>query len=270
MSNCKCKFNSIFGSIHEMVITDTGISRISRANLNFGDVIGAAVAMDGDVVDSDDSPEEDKGTFKVDTIIDVHLAAASCITCHALCMAFLLWKQKPCLPSAQAPTTSFHIITVDISDVLKQSVDQAPDELANVSLLKSGYLSCSPLQPTLAISLSCLELYHQIHWRKPSFSVQAMVECTYFQSLCDQFAVMFDAYLAIACKQPNDPSLYPARLDAFDGNSSLKHIDGSGHTDRCSFQSSYLIPAAEVKLFKDNVRLHPGTQTTVGNEVHPL
>ncbi|KAG1888655.1 hypothetical protein F4604DRAFT_1877215 [Suillus subluteus] len=219
----------------------------------------------------------------------------------SLAEAFLLWKQNPCLPSAQAPTTSFHVTAVDITH----------NELANVSLLKSGYLGCSPLQPTLAISLSCLELYHQIRRRKPSFSVQAMVKVlcalhnrTYFQSLRDQFAVAFDAYLAIvrevknlvdqvlgrdtphwcmlhACppcnykvrslyllQQPNDPPLYPARLDAFDGNSSLKRVDGSGHADEHSFRSSYLIPTAEVELFKDDVRLRPGTQTTAGNEVH--
>ncbi|KAG1891130.1 hypothetical protein F4604DRAFT_1876299 [Suillus subluteus] len=163
----------------------------------------------------------------------------------------------------------------------------------------------------LAISLSCLELYHQICRRKPSFSVQAMVKVlcalhnrTYFQSLRDQFAVAFDAYLAIvrevknlvdqvlgrdmphwhmlhACppcnykvrslyllQQPNDPPLYPARLDAFDGNSSLKRVDGSGHANERSFRSSYLIPTAEVELFKDDVRLRPGTRTTAGNEVH--
>ncbi|KAG1849095.1 hypothetical protein C8R48DRAFT_778679 [Suillus tomentosus] len=384
MSHHKCKFNSTFGSIHETVITNTGTSRTSRANLskicvdrlaleqenlqshrelsdatqqvlaeatlyannysnNVGDSfadlggsIGAAVAMDGDVVDSNDSMEEDKGSEMHPPVSghDRHTVSAArtqvfkCIQgrhrCRcaprsrlihncamqnawqdqmpSLAKAFLLWKQNPCLPSTQAPTTSFHVTAVDISNILEQSVDQAHDELANVSLLKSGYLGCSPLQPTLAISLSCLKLYRQIRWRKPSFSVQAIIKVlcalhnrTYFQSLRDQFAVAFDAYLAIvrevknlvdqvlgrdtphwhmlhACppcnyKQPNDPPLYPAQLDTFDGNSSLKHIDGSGHADERSFQSSYLIPAAEVDLFKDDVHLCPGTRTTAGNEV---
>ncbi|KAG1729622.1 uncharacterized protein EDB91DRAFT_1059885, partial [Suillus paluster] len=171
------------------------------------------------------------------------------------------------------------------------------------SLLKSGYLGCSPLQPTLAISLGCLELYHQIRRRKPSFSVQGMVKVlcslhnrTYFQSLHDQFAIAFDTYLAIlrevrtlvdqalgrdtphwrmlhACpvcnyKQPDEPPLYPARLDAFDGNNSLKRVNGSGHADERSFPSTYLIPAAEVDLFKDDVRLRPGTRMTTGDNVH--
>jgi hypothetical protein len=56
------------------------------------------------------------------------------------------------------------------------SVDQCDDELANVSLIRAGYLGGSPVQPMLAVSLECLELYHQIHRRKVSFSVQAMVK----------------------------------------------------------------------------------------------
>ncbi|KAG1767502.1 hypothetical protein EDD22DRAFT_978132 [Suillus occidentalis] len=165
-------------------------------------------------------------------------------------------------------------------------------------LILSGYLGCSPLQPTLAISLGCLELYHQIRRRKPSFSVQGMVKvlCALHNSLRDQFAVAFDTYLTIlrevktlvdqalgrdtphwrmlhacpACnyKQPDEPPLYPARLDAFDGNNSLKRVDGSGHADERVFQSTYLIPAGEVDLFKDDVRLRPGTRITTGDDVH--
>ncbi|KAG1884153.1 hypothetical protein F4604DRAFT_1677288 [Suillus subluteus] len=53
------------------------------------------------------------------------------------------------------PASMFHVSTVDITC-------KAHKELANVSLLKLGFLSCSPLQPTVAVSLHCLELYHQI------------------------------------------------------------------------------------------------------------
>ncbi|KAG2085334.1 uncharacterized protein F5147DRAFT_659545 [Suillus discolor] len=51
-----------------------------------------------------------------------------------------------------------------------------PDELANVSLIKAGFLGCSPQQPTAAITLEYLELDHQICHHKHSFSVQAMGE----------------------------------------------------------------------------------------------
>jgi hypothetical protein len=68
----------------------------------------------------------------------------------------------------------FSCILVDYVHV--RSVNQCDDELANVSLIKAGYLGGSPVQPMLAVSLECLELYHQIRRRKPSFSVQAMVK----------------------------------------------------------------------------------------------
>ncbi|KAG0692050.1 hypothetical protein DFH29DRAFT_1052446 [Suillus ampliporus] len=177
------------------------------------------------------------------------------------------------------------------------SVPQAADELANVSLINVGLLGCSPIQPKIAVSLQCLELYHQIRQRKPSFSVQAMVKVlcalhnrSYFQALQDQFAIAFDAYLDIlrriqelanialkrdgphwrmlhscpACdyKQENEPALIPARMDSMDGNSSLKRVDGSGHTDERVFKTSYLISPDKVDTFKDDVRLQPGTHGT--------
>ncbi|KAG1892237.1 hypothetical protein F4604DRAFT_1875645 [Suillus subluteus] len=167
------------------------------------------------------------------------------------------------------------------------SVQQAADELANVSLINIGLLGCSPIQPTIAVSLQCLELYHQIRRRKPSFSVQAMVKVlcalhnrSYFQALRDQFAIAFDVYLDIlrrvqelantalkrdtphwrmlhscpACnyKQENEPTLIPARMDSMDSNSSLKRVDGSGHADERIFKSSYLILPDEVDIFKDD------------------
>jgi hypothetical protein len=51
------------------------------------------------------------------------------------------------------------------------------------------------------------------------------------------------------------------RLDTFDGNNSLKHVDGSGHADERCFTSSYLISTDEVEQFKDDVCLRPGTHT---------
>ncbi|KAG2753193.1 hypothetical protein P692DRAFT_201706191, partial [Suillus brevipes Sb2] len=166
------------------------------------------------------------------------------------------------------------------------------------SLVNIGLLGCSPLQPKIAVSFQCLELYHQIRRRKPSFSVQAMVKVlcalhnrSYFQALWDQFAIAFDAYLDIlrgvreladialkrdsphwrmlhscpACnyKQENEPALIPARMDSMDGNSSLKRVDGSGHADERIFKSSYLIPPDEVDVFKDDVRLRPGTRAAI-------
>ncbi|KAG2100429.1 uncharacterized protein F5147DRAFT_582048 [Suillus discolor] len=213
--------------------------------------------------------------------------------------AYLQWKHdKPDEVHADQPRASkFHVSTVDITCYMHvKPIIQAHEELANVSLLKLGFFGCSPLQPTVTVSLHCLKLYHQIRHQKPSFSVQAMVKVlcalhnvihTYFQSLRDQFAIAFDVYLGIlrsvkglvdealqhdsvnwrmlhACppcnyKQPDEPLLYPARLNSFDGNNSLKCIDGSGHADERLFKSLYFIHPANIKLFKDDVRLRPGT-----------
>ncbi|KAG1871676.1 hypothetical protein F4604DRAFT_1881103 [Suillus subluteus] len=116
----------------------------------------------------------------------------------------------------------------------------------------------------------------------------ALHKRTYFQSFRDQFAIAFDAYLDILChvkavvnqalgrdslnwrmlnacppcsyKQDNEAPLDPSRLDSMDGNNSLKRVDGSGHADERIFPSDYLIAPSEVELFKDDVRLRPGTR----------
>ncbi|KAG1849410.1 hypothetical protein F4604DRAFT_1687444 [Suillus subluteus] len=217
-----------------------------------------------------------------------------------LASSFLSWKHGG-VESVTSEINSrigstFHVTSVGIlSFCAVQTIHQAPDELANVSLIKAGFLGCSPQQPTTAIALECLELYHQICRRKPSFSVQAMVKVlctlhkrTYFQSFRDQFAIAFDAYLDIlrhvkavvnqalgcdslnwrmlnACppcsyKQDNEALLDPSRLDSMDGNNSLKRVDGSGHADEHIFPSDYLIVPSEVELFKDDVHLRPGTR----------
>jgi hypothetical protein len=85
---------------------------------------------------------------------------------------YYCWYNKFVLFSSIFSISSF--ILIDYVHVW--SVDQRDDELANVSLIRAGYLGGSPVQPTLAMSLECLELYHQICWRKASFSVQVMVK----------------------------------------------------------------------------------------------
>jgi len=53
------------------------------------------------------------------------------------------------------------------------AIRQLPDELANVSLVRVGFLGCSPTMPSVAISFRCLEFYHQLRRRQSSFSIQA-------------------------------------------------------------------------------------------------
>jgi hypothetical protein len=101
------------------------------------------------------------------------------------------------------------------------TIQQRPNEPANAALLRMGLLGCSPLQPTIAIRIECLELYHQIRRRQSSFSIQAItkvlctlhnvrvvgcyvmmsysltIQITYFRQLRDQFSDAFDIYLQI-------------------------------------------------------------------------
>ena len=61
---------------------------------------------------------------------------------------------------------------------------QQNDEPANVSLVRQGLLGCSPVVPTVAISLKTLELVHRLRRRHPQLGIQAIV-----WALCDIHAV---------------------------------------------------------------------------------
>ncbi|KAG2341415.1 hypothetical protein BDR05DRAFT_1001795 [Suillus weaverae] len=215
-----------------------------------------------------------------------------------LIAAYLRWKlHEASVPPVDPGPFEFDVSTVDVfAFVSSTSIPQAAEEPANVSLINVGLIGCSPIQPTIAISLKCLKLYHQVHRRKPSFNIQAMVKvlCALHNApLHDQFTIAFDVYLDIlwhvqekvnialkrdspdwrmlhacpACdyKQENESILLPGRMDSIDGNNSLKRVDGSGHADECIFRSSYLIPASEVDAFKDDVQLRPGTRRVAEN-----
>lgn len=66
-------------------------------------------------------------------------------------------------------------------------------------------------------------------------------------------------------QQPDEPPLYPARLDAFDGNNLLKCVDSSGHADEHCITSSYLITTDDIEKFKDDVRLCPATRSATAH-----
>ncbi|KAG1788608.1 hypothetical protein EV424DRAFT_1356046, partial [Suillus variegatus] len=133
---------------------------------------------------------------------------------------------------------------------------QHMDEPANSSLLRIGLLGCSPLQPTIAIRLECLELYHQIRRYQSSFSIQAFTKvlCTLHNSLDRDHEdwPMSGACPCCTFEQPNEPILIPRRLHCMDGNFSAKRLDGSGSSDLRVFRSYYFIPHADVEHFKDD------------------
>ncbi|KAG1721638.1 hypothetical protein EDB19DRAFT_1646337, partial [Suillus lakei] len=173
------------------------------------------------------------------------------------------------------------------------AIQQHVDEPANSSLLHIGLLGCSPLQPTIAIRLQCLELYHQIQRFQSLFSIQAFTKvlCTLHNVHLSfiiliihshNALVVFDVYLNIlrcvclcidqsldrdhenwpmsgACPcctfevSLKSPILIPRRLHCMDGNFSAKRLDGSGMSDPRIFRSHYFIPQADVEHFKDDV-----------------
>lgn len=57
-----------------------------------------------------------------------------------------------------------------------RQIVQPAGQPGNVSLALQGFLGVSPLQPTIAISFRCLEVYHQLRRRQASLSIQAMAK----------------------------------------------------------------------------------------------
>ena len=63
-------------------------------------------------------------------------------------------------------------------------------------LIRQGYLPCSPLKPTVAITIRAMELFRLLHLRCPHVSVQS-----YVKTLCDMHLVRlvpcqsYDTYL---------------------------------------------------------------------------
>ncbi|KAF8330271.1 hypothetical protein F5887DRAFT_1064156 [Amanita rubescens] len=160
------------------------------------------------------------------------------------------------------------------------------------SLLRNGYLGCSPLMPTVALSLRTLSLYREIHRTCPRLSLEAMAKTLcylqnvpYHQYLRNQFMASFDAYLEIrqrvkqkldevlgynsgnrlsracpACfkRVPGEQEQEFSVLLSIDGNNSLKRISASIRgtqemPDSRSIQSDRWITSHEVDQFKDEV-----------------
>ncbi|KAG2042380.1 hypothetical protein BDR03DRAFT_1006782 [Suillus americanus] len=221
----------------------------------------------------------------------------------ALTNAYLTWKHNSSLNVAQTSAHKFQVTAVHVFELdYFHDITQQHKEVANVSLLHVGLLGCSPTAPTVAISLQCLELYHQLRRRQSSFSIQAFTKVlcainnvNYAQTFRDQFSITFDIYLTIlrsvrsqvdmalgrtdpdwrlrhGCppctfEQPNECLLYPASLKAMDGNNSAKRMANAGSADLRIFPSRYMIPPDQVDVFKDDVRLRPAANSTEENTV---
>ncbi|KAG2155230.1 uncharacterized protein EDB93DRAFT_1239162 [Suillus bovinus] len=88
-----------------------------------------------------------------------------------------------------------NIELVDIFSRKHASLQPHPShKYPNETLIHHGYLGCSPLFPTVAISIRTLAVYWQVHRTCPRFSIQA--QC---KALCHlhNFSDAYDIYLKI-------------------------------------------------------------------------
>ncbi|KAG2113282.1 hypothetical protein BD769DRAFT_1364185, partial [Suillus cothurnatus] len=125
-----------------------------------------------------------------------------------LARAYLQWKHNNEYHDMNLSMEEGHIFHVTTVRTFEReacvSIHQCPEEPANVALLRLGLLGCSPVEPSVAIEVHMLELYHRLWHRHAQLSIQAFT-----RALCDihkvnyrtcfqeQFSIAFDAYLSI-------------------------------------------------------------------------
>lgn len=87
---------------------------------------------------------------------------------------------------------SFGINVVDIHSLeTEATIHRNEDTKASVALVQAGYLGTVPEQPSLAISLRTLELYHTLRLFKPSFSIEAFAKAMcHLYSVCDSLFLL--------------------------------------------------------------------------------
>ncbi|KAG7094740.1 hypothetical protein E1B28_005557 [Marasmius oreades] len=169
-----------------------------------------------------------------------------------------------------------------------------------ISLARHGLIGCSPEQPSIAVPIHFLHIYHQIHRVCPHYSLDALarsLQHVHFLPqgtiLNDQLCSEYDIYLAIlrnvktlclealgrnieqiltttTCapctyKLKDKPSLVPSMLIAMDGNNSLKMVDtdyklGKPRIDKQTLPDHHWIEDERVNKFKDEVAKNQARQ----------
>ncbi|KAJ6568722.1 hypothetical protein B0H19DRAFT_1065531 [Mycena capillaripes] len=179
---------------------------------------------------------------------------------------------------------------------------------ANQTLLRYGYLGCSPESPAMAFPLEFLEQFRQIHRVCPRFSFDALAKALNNlhkvprkRYLRDQLSDAYDAYLAILrgvdtrvqkalnregdwhsqnicppCfyKTVGEPSLKYSYLACYDGNNSLKLVDatfqaGTPRSDDRKSTSFRWLSAEQVDRFQDEVKTSHKSVTTMHSAMEP-
>ncbi|KAG1791821.1 uncharacterized protein HD556DRAFT_1240156 [Suillus plorans] len=207
----------------------------------------------------------------------------------------------PSFPPSDEPTLDGDCLSlknielVDIFSRKRVSLQPHPShQYPNETLIHHGYLGCSPLFPTVAISICTLAAYRQAHRTCPRFSIQAQCKALchlhnipYRPYLNAQFSDAYDIYLEIlhrvdvlinqalnrsspnwrllnccpCCfyKLEDEENLALDWLVTMDGNNSLKRwtsstADGTARKDSRRFRSDYWLDRSTVDRFKDEVR----------------
>ncbi|KAG1766385.1 hypothetical protein EV702DRAFT_979590 [Suillus placidus] len=207
----------------------------------------------------------------------------------------------PCIPDVDVAingSDGLSLTDIDLVNIFgrQQMSFQPPTShhYPNETLIYHGYLGCSPLRPTVAISIRTLATYRQYHRACPRFSIQAQCKALcnlhdmpYRPYLNSQFSDTYNIYLEIlhrvdrclnealmrntpnwrllnAClccsyKLQDKPPQVIDWLFCIDGNNSLKRWASSTYgltpqKDSRQARSDYWVDQATVDTFKDMVR----------------
>ncbi|KAI6020940.1 hypothetical protein BKA83DRAFT_4464510 [Pisolithus microcarpus] len=180
---------------------------------------------------------------------------------------------------------------VDLFTRRRATLPYKPHHLyPNEVLIYHGYIGCSPILPTVAVSLRTLATYHQIHCICPWFSIQAQCkllchlhDTPYCPYLNVQLTITYDVYLNILghvdCQLKkalgHEPVLDFNWLVSIDGNNSLKRWDTSTYgvspqVDTCCPRSNYWLDDAYVDRFKCEVSSRSNHDNDTDNWQNPL
>ncbi|KAJ3757668.1 hypothetical protein EV360DRAFT_45540 [Lentinula raphanica] len=217
--------------------------------------------------------------------------------------AYICWKYKQEGPEdISSSNYSFTIKVVNLYTLRNEEyINRGEDTNAAVALVRAGYLGTAPEQPSLAISLQTLELFHTLRLFKPSLSIEAFAKTIchvysvpYRRSHRTDLSNAFDIYLTIqrnlqkrvaeelghtspdyrvlnscpACcyELEDEPPLEFSRMWVADGNNSLKRMAGVGgraNVDVKTFSDSdYYLESEFVNLYANEIRSHPSNRTT--------
>ncbi|KAG8703195.1 hypothetical protein FRC09_004303 [Ceratobasidium sp. 395] len=186
--------------------------------------------------------------------------------------------RRPCHEEDANALETFTVEVVDIFDrQSKLSFTHPRSEHRNATLVKAGYFSPSPTNPTTAITiLRTLKMFKALRRRMPQFSIQAFTKTIcdlhsvpYKRYLRDQLSTTLDVFFTVlriidsrllaalkrdgpdwrlknacpACtyKLDDEPELTPAMMVCGDGNVSLKRYVRSGENDPRTFASTYIL-----------------------------